>query len=604
MNAHRFVFLTLTLATLLLTGACTNTVQNTDVARSPVPSPVSSPFLASAELHKTQANLKAPIQNSLFVPGKNATAAKHPFSASITIAEHSMLTSPSAIKPVDVLGKKTQLFPGIALSFVSAGKHLIPLNREIQVATNSDSFWQIQLEPGQVWQEEGDGDMSRASFPFLLTSNIENDSYNGVAMFLYNNDQVSQLRYQIIQQTSPFFIETFFTAWGQQAIEYTPQQFETAEHVKSSYQQELADRWPVHNWQELAQRVGEDKLQGFIEGIDPNKITASGLIIDGEIFMHSNATPFGDYPYPNVMRHGIWSATKTAHGLVTMLRMAQKYGDEIFDYKFTDWLDVNAPHDGWKDVTLGHAVSMATGIGTGSEKVTPNYISDGYIESDRAAYDTWYLAPTNKEKLHHLFQVPKHPWGPGKHVRYRDRDIYVLAAALDAILKAKEGPDAHLDQMMFDEVYRPLGIHHLPINRTKEEGGAPGVAFLAWGMYLTADDTAKIGTLLQNGGRHKGKQLLSANKLAEALYQRDTRGLPMGDSNEYGEGSYHMTLWHYPYRTLSGALTSTGLMVGWGGNVVSLIPNGMIGYRYGNGGYVGVEGAVRVADRIRPFHEN
>lgn len=596
MTTCRLLLLFTCIITTLFISACTNTNQSADTETPSI--------LSAAQLKTSQSKLSSPINNRQFLPSKSASEARHDFSASITIQEHTMLTSPAAIKPADVLGKKTQLFPGIELSFVSMEKHLIPLNREILVAKDSDSFWQIQVEPGQIWQEEGDGDMSRASFPFLLTSNIENDSYNGVATFLYSDENVSQLRYQIIQQTSPFFVETFFTAWGQYEIEYTPLTFENAARIKQNFAQELADRWPVHNWQELASRVGEDKLQGFIEGIDPEKVTASGLVIDGEIFMHSNPTPYGDYPYPNVMRHGIWSSTKTAHGLVTMLYMAQKYGDEIFDYKFVDWLDVNAPHDGWKDVTLGHALSMATGIGTGSENVTPNYISDGYIESDRAEYDAWYLAPTNKEKLHHLFQVPNHPWGPGEHVRYRDRDIYVLAAALDAILKAKEGPDAHLDQVLFDEVYKPIGIHHLPINRTKEAEGMPGLAFLAWGMYLTPDDTAKISTLLQNGGRHNGKQLLSAKKLAEALYQTEVRGLPTGDSNEYGDASYHMTLWHYPYKTLSGALTSMGQMHGWGGNVVTLIPNGMIGYRYGNGGYVPVEGAVRVADRIRPFHKN
>ena len=157
---------------------------------------------------------------------------------------------------------------------------------------------------------------------------------------------------------------------------------------------------------------------------------------------------------------------------------------------------------------------------------------------------------------------------------------------------------------MTDEVYGPIGIHHLPANRTKEPDGSLGVPFLAWGLYLTADDTAKIGTLLQNGGQHNGEQLLSAAKLAEALYQTDVRGLPTGESNEYGSASYHMTLWHFPYRTISGGLTSIGQMHGWGGNVVSLIPNGMIGYRFGNGGYVPVEGVIPVADRIRPFDGN
>jgi CubicO group peptidase (beta-lactamase class C family) len=560
--------------------------------------------LNRAELVDTATVVSSPVQNSLFMPVETANPAQHRFSASIVIPEHAMLTAPAEIIPAEVLGKQTQLFPELELGFISSGEYLVPLSREITVAVDSKSFWQIQVEPGRTWSETADGDMSRASFPFLLTSNIENESYNGVATFLYNDVRVSALRYQIVQQTSPFFVETFFSAWGQQIVDYKPQQFANATEVEEDFRLELADRWPVHSWQDLAARVGEKKLQGFTAGVDATKITASGLVIDGEIFVHSTSTPFGDYPYPNEMRHGVWSATKTAHGLVTMLRLAQKYGDEIFDYKIKDWLPVSAPHDGWEEVTFGHALSMATGIGTGSEQVAPNEIDDGYIYSDLSEYNTWYVAPTNQEKLQHLFEVPNHPWGPGTHVRYRDRDIYVLAAALDAIVKSREGPDTDLAQLMFDEVYKPLGIHHLPINRTKETDGSLGVPFLAWGMYLTADDTAKIGSLLMNGGRHDGQQLLSAGKLAEALYQTDEGGLPTGDSNQYGDASYHMTLWHFPYRTQSGKLTSVGQMHGWGGNVVSLIPNGMIAYRFGNGGYVPVEGAIPVADRIRPFHSN
>ena len=85
--------------------------------------------------------------------------------------------------------------------------------------------------------------------------------------------------------------------------------------------------------------------------------------------------------------------------------------------------------------------------------------------------------------------------------------------------------------MMMDEVYRPIGIHHLTQNGSIEPDGGPSVPFLAWGLYLTIDDTAKIGTLLLSGGQHNGVQLLSPTKLAEALYQADVRGLPTGDAN-------------------------------------------------------------------------
>ena len=41
---------------------------------------------------------------------------------------------------------------------------------------------------GRVWREEGDGGASRAAFPFILTSRVENESYYGLATFVYGGD--------------------------------------------------------------------------------------------------------------------------------------------------------------------------------------------------------------------------------------------------------------------------------------------------------------------------------------------------------------------------------------------------------------------------------
>ena len=42
-------------------------------------------------------------------------------------------------------------------------------------------------------------------------------------------------------------------------------------------------------------------------------------------------------------------------------------------------------------------------------------------------------------------------------------------------------------------------------------------------------------------------------------------------------------------------------MLGYGGNVVQLMPNGMIGFRFGSGGDVPLEQMTIIADQIRPF---
>lgn len=557
--------------------------------------------LTHAEMLSAESTDHGPIQNAFFLPADGSDAALHAFSGRLTLPETVMRTQPQAIAPATIAGKKTQLFPSVSMRFLSNDGHLIPVERGIIESPDSESFWQIQVSPGRVWSEADDKGMSRASFPFMLTSNIENESYNGVATFLYNDTGVSHLRYQVTQQLTPYFVETWFVASGHIPALYTPAGIKAQGAIVDDFMAELADRAAWQSWGSFVDKVGAENASRFNSSIDPNKIIVSGLITPDEVYVNFSPTPYGPYPYPHEMRHGIWSVTKSAAGMIAALRMAQKYGDEIFDYRIRDLLDFEAGHDGWEDVTIGHALSMATGIGAGSENVNPNNITDGYIYGDKEAYDAWYLAPTLAEKLGYVFRQPNHPWGPGEHVRYRDRDIFLLAAALSHLLQQKEGPNANLWTMLVSEVYQPIGIRHMPSNSTKESGGRAGVPFLGWGLYMTIDDIVKVSRLIQNGGKNQGEQILSPTKLAEALYQTDIRGLPTGDSNEFGDKSYHMSFWHEPYISAAGTQYSVPEMHGWGGNVIAIMPNGTTGFRIGNGGNAAFEQMINVSDEFLPF---
>ncbi len=547
-----------------------------------------------------------PVDNRWFLPTSSAQAALHRFSGTIEIPDHPMVSDPAQILPADIHGKRPQLFPGVALEFVSHDGHLVPLERDIIIARDSDSYWQIQVSPGRAWSEPGDDGMSRASFPFLLTSIIENESYNGVATFLYDDDSVSSLRYQVVSHLSPFVIQTRFTAAGQSAMKYA-KHAGISEGVIADFDQELADRLVWRDWSELEEEYGAAVFADFDSGIDPSLTLTSGLVIDGEVYVRSMNTPFGPYPYPREMRHGVWSVTKTAAGMLTLMRMAEKYGDEILDERIADYLDVTAQHDGWKDVTFRHVFSMTTGVGTGTHDVNPNNIGVG--DASNAAnnaglddYMAWYFAPTLAEKLDEVFKIPSYPWGPGEHARYRDRDIFTGSAALEALLRERGGDDADLWQMMVEEVYRPIGIHHISMTHTRE-ANERGTPMLAWGIYVSIDDIAKIAMLIQNGGVHDGVQLLSKQGIAEALYQTDRRGLPTGETNVHGPKSYHLTLWHENYVTESGKAFTAPRMSGYGGNIVQLMPNGIVGFRFGNGGDVELEKMTTIADMIRPYDQ-
>ncbi|MDH4111039.1 MAG: hypothetical protein OEW35_22430, partial [Gammaproteobacteria bacterium] len=128
-----------------------------------------------------------------------------------------------------------------------------------------------------------------------------------------------------------------------------------------------------------------------------------------------------------------------------------------------------------------------------------------------------------------------------------------------------------------------------------------GTPILAWGLYVSIDDIAKVAMLVQNGGMHEGVQLLSRAGVAEALYETDVRGLPTGESNVHGAKTYHLSLWQEPYVTSSGRQYAVPRMSGYGGNIVQLMPNGIVGFRLGSGGDRPLERMTVIADRIRPF---
>ena len=558
--------------------------------------------LDSATLLDADYTPNGPVDNRYFVAGDNAGEALHEFAGTLHISDHPMLTDPPAVEPLTLAGKTTQLFPGISLRFVSHDGYLIPADRGVLVANDSDSFWQIQVGPGRVWSEPGDDGMSRASFPFFLTSNIENETYNGLATFLYDDERVSSLNYQVVHQNAPFLITTYFTTATQAVVNFE-RSTESQNDLVEAFQREMSDRLEFLDWSELEEQYGADVVANFDSDVDPQKTVISGLIVDDKIYLRTVATKWGDYPYPQYMSNGIWSATKSMGGLVTLMHMAQKYGDGILDYKIKDYVEVTADHDGWENVTFRHALSMATGIGVGTNDVSPNQISVDYIASDVPEYTAWYLEPTLDGKVEDVFESPSYPWGPGEHTRYRDRDTFILAVALHNMVAQKEGKETDMWQMMLNEVYQPIGIHHLPHTGTKDADRTK-VPFLGWGMYMTADDIAKVARLLQNGGEHNGTQLLSKAGVAEALYETDVRGLPTSASNEYGAKTYHLSLWHESFVSESGKVYAAPKMVGWGGVIVQLMPNGMIGFRIGSGGSPAVEQMMLISNKMKPFDEH
>src|SRR5204863_5257907 len=195
-----------------------------------------------------------------------------------------------------------------------------------------------------------------------------------------------------------------------------------------------------------------------------------------------------------------------------------------------------------------------------------------------------------------------YPWRPGAVLRYNSAQTFLLAAAMDAYLKRHEGPGVHLWDMVRREVLQPIGIAHAPILHPIEADGSRGIPLLGYGLYLTVDDIAKLTTLLQNGGRHDGTQLLSPTLLARALLRSSTSaGLPNAQRNRFGEGRYSLSFWSIAYTTGTGCALQIPYMAGLGGNLVALLPNGVSVFRFSDAGHFDLDAMILAGESIRPF---
>ncbi|HEX3848143.1 MAG TPA: serine hydrolase [Steroidobacteraceae bacterium] len=517
-----------------------------------------------------------------------------------------MASTPERLSAEPVLGRDPQLFPGVEIAFFTDSGDLVPVTQDVirhGSAGRGRSFWDVLVQPGRVWSKPADEGWSRAAFPFALVNSIEGETHNGLATFLYRGSKVSNLRFQIVQQTSPFYIKPIFTASGLVPAELgsAPKDSTAAKQALAA---ERADRVRIADWQALAAQVGRNRLAGFDGTMKAGDIVLAGLDYRGTFYLEECRSAGGPLPWCDRARFGVWSATKALANEAALLRLAQKYGPSVFDLRIRDYVREAAAYPAWADVRFRDAIDMATGVGNGSAKSTPNEIEDGYLD---ASYARWYEARSVDDKVKALLEDGRaYPWGPGKVARYRDQDMFMLGVAMDRFLKSKEGPSADLWTMLRREVFEPIGIRVAPTNRTIESDGRPGQPLMAYGYYPTLGDLVRMARLYQNGGRHGGGQILYAPRLRELLSGTDPQGLPTGEHLQGGETTYTNAFWVSSFTGAGGCRVFYPRMIGWGGNIVALMPDGLTAIRLAHSdgmeiAAVETAGMARVADALEPF---
>jgi len=560
-------------------------------------------------------SVTAPVENNSFLPIDGAGEARHPLQLSLQIAETRMDCNHQGI---EINGEAVDLFPAVTLRLTSDNGDLLPLDRDLLRDPHGKAYWDLSLSPGKVWSETKDGSWSRAALPFQLSNIFENDTHHGIATFLYNETEVSLIYIQVVAETKPFLCPANLQAWGWLTASPTRLDENSADGGRAAFRTELRDQHPLKplsDWcSEATAGHFSDIETGF--GSDSNLIT--GLVIDDEIYASPCHTSVGDYPYPRALKFGIWSATKTAFCSIACLRIAQITGQDPRRVLVRDLLPEAVGNKDWEVITIGHCLDMASGIGcAGTEAEPPAIFADYVLEESQAQisetarasynhYQAWFLAPSQHEKNVAAFACPAYPWPAGSVTRYRDQDLYIAGAALDAFLKRCRGPEARIWDMLRDEVYRPAGIHHAVKFHTIESDKSREVPLSDAGLLLTMDNIAALGKLILDGGRIGTEQVLDARLLDDFFDPRKPKGLPTGIQIEDGEVFYYAGIWHLPYRSRQGELFWIPSMRGYGGQLIQTLPNGITSFRFGFDSYETEERydglkLVKLADAIRPF---
>jgi hypothetical protein len=248
---------------------------------------------------------------------------------------------------------------------------------------------------------------------------------------------------------------------------------------------------------------------------------------------------------------------------------------------------------------------MMTGVGDNAQWAVRGH-NDFEADEDDRNFARFVEAQGMLAKLDVAFSAGNYLWGPGEVGRYNTIQTFVLSATMDAYLKSREGPGANLWDRVREEVLTPIGVMDAPMMHTREADGSRGVPILGWGYYATLSELSQVAQLFQARGAHDGRQLLAADLLEAVMSGDVAAAYPIAWNNAFGEYRYHLSFWYMPYRADAGCHAFLPQMLGLGGNLVTFMPNGMIGIRLADASdsaadTYDAQNMARLGDGLRSF---
>ena len=457
--------------------------------------------------------------------------------------------------------------PAFDYRFYQHGTHLIPVDRGAQ--PNSHPNWEYILQPGRVWQENGDNGLSRAALPFALEQKNANCVHNGVMMFLFDDTGVvSDVAYQISSETCLYFK---FDLWGRSDATYTAETIGNSAGLATDYEQEVANRLPTKAISELATDVpGTDVSQfGHASEVSPEHMTLFGVVANGINYVGGCGTRAGSYPYCENLVVPSYSTAKSVFAGVALMRLEQRYPGSRNTAIASQIADC-ATNGNWSDVTIEDAVDMGTG----------NYEDVAYMVDEGAAHtNDLFLPEDHASKIDYSCTYYSRKSTPGTQWVYHTSDTYIAGTAMDEVLKANAGTGADIfTDLIVSDVFAPLNTS--PVSQvTRRTYDSVAQPFTGWGLTFVADDVAKLSTFLNvDDGKIDGQMMLDADLFAGAMQRTSTDpGLIPKPNYRYNNGFWAKDM---AAENICTNPTYIPLMSGYGGITVAMFPNDITYYYF------------------------
>ena len=462
-------------------------------------------------------------------------------------------------------------WPKFDVEFVQKGNELIPVDRRGMQTVHGNDAWSVAVGTGAVWDEAGDGAMSRAAFPFTLGERNTNCEHNGIATFLFDDSgKISKVHVQTVAETCVFY---GFDLYGTLNATYNRYTVSNRTQVINDWNTEVANHIPTKPITQLPIDFPGVDLSHYRPKIKPADLHMYGVIVNGINYVDGCVTRYGAHPYCSEMTTSVYSFTKSIFNSFAVMR-AEKLWPGFKDESIASRVPECVSSGNWDDVSIENALDMATGNYT-----QPRFQGD---EGGGAMLNKFFLQEARAQRADFACNGLPRKAIPGTRMVSHTSDYELISYALTdiAIDMLGDGADGFTDIMV--PIYDAIGLSHTirGIRRTTE-----GDAWGGYGISAKANDIARISEWLGNG-EAQASGLLD-NGILSNILSGDPQGLFAGLANF----NYDNGFWRYHAgRTTSmracGADTQVPVMSGFSGHTAVIMPN-VIFYQMTDGAGIG-----------------